>query len=206
MVRIVKKPEERRQEILAMAQKLFLEKEYETTSLNDVVNALGVAKGTVYHYFKSKEALLDAVVESISEQYLSKVRSKLKKSEAGSLEKMKALVKAMNVSSDWKHTLENLHRSGNMGLHLRLLALTVKKMAPLFAEIIQQGCKEGIFKTENPLEAAEFFLAGFQFLTDQGVYPWKEDELKRRAQSFPHLLELLLGAPAGSMKFFKSVL
>lgn len=203
MVRIVKKPEERRQEILAMAQKLFLEKEYETTSLNDVVNALGVAKGTVYHYFKSKEALLDAVVENMSEQYLSKVRSKLKKSEASSLEKMKVLTKAMNVSSDWKSTLEDLHRSGNMGLHLRLLALTLKKMAPLFADLIEQGCKEGVFKTQYPLEAAEFFLAGFQFLTDQGIYPWKDEELKRRVQAFPNLLEQLLGAESGSLKFFK---
>jgi len=199
-MRIVKKPEERRKEIIEMAQKLFLEKEYESTSLNDVVAALGVAKGTVYHYFASKEALLDAVVENMTEQYLSKVRSKALGMKAISLEKLKALNKAMNVSSDWKHTLENLHRSGNMGLHLRLLALTVKKLAPLLAEIIEQGCEEGVFTTKHPLEAAEFYLAGAQYLSDRGINPWSDDELKRRAKAFPSLFDQLLGASPGTLK------
>ena len=53
-----------------MAQKLFLEKEYESTSLNDVVSALGVAKGTVYHYFKSKEELLEAVASNMASDFL----------------------------------------------------------------------------------------------------------------------------------------
>lgn len=54
MVRTVKDPETRRQEIVATASQLFQSKSYKHTSMNDVMDALGIAKGTIYHYFKSK--------------------------------------------------------------------------------------------------------------------------------------------------------
>lgn len=77
------------------------------------------------------------------------------------------------------------------------------KQAPLYAEIIQQGCDEEIFKTEVPLECAEFILSAIQFLTDMGIYPWTEKDLKRRIQAFSALIEQILQAPPGSFQFLK---
>ena len=59
MARIVKKPEERRQEIIEAARELFQAKDYEKTTMRDVMDKLGIAKGTIYHYFRSKEDLLE---------------------------------------------------------------------------------------------------------------------------------------------------
>lgn len=201
MVRIVKKPEERRREIIAMAQKLFLEKDYESTSLNDVIGALSVAKGTVYYYFPSKEALLDAVAESMTEAYLVKVQKKLEKHTGTALTQMKILVAAMDVSKEYDPMLGQLHRPGNMVLHIKLLALTIKKIAPQLADLIAKGCDEGIFNTEHPLEAAELLFAGFQFITDIGIFPWSHQELTRRAKVFANLAEGLLRASKGSLDF-----
>ena len=53
MVRTVKKPEERRQEIILAAAELFRSKGYEKTTMQNVMDAVGIAKGTIYHYFKS---------------------------------------------------------------------------------------------------------------------------------------------------------
>jgi hypothetical protein len=92
------------------------------------------------------------------------------------------------------------HKPANDVLHNRLLAATLMKQAPLYAEIIQQGCNEGIFKTETPLECAEFILSSTQFLTDMGIYPCTEDDLKRRIQAFPILIERILQASPGSFQ------
>jgi hypothetical protein len=95
----------------------------------------------------------------------------------------------------------NLHRSGNIGLHVRLLALIIKKVAPVYAEVIRQGCEEGVFKTDYPLETAEIFLAGFQFITDFGFYPWSLEDISRRAKALSTLAELQLGAAKGALNF-----
>ena len=63
MVRIVKEHEERKNELLDAAQALFYQNGYETTSVAKIIDSVGIAKGTFYHYFKSKTDLLDQIVE-----------------------------------------------------------------------------------------------------------------------------------------------
>ena len=65
MARIIKKPTERRSDIVNAARYLFQSKEYDKTTMQDVMDYLGIAKGTIYHYFESKEAILEAVIEDI---------------------------------------------------------------------------------------------------------------------------------------------
>jgi hypothetical protein len=105
------------------------------------------------------------------------------------------------LASENKDLFDRLHKPGNEALHTRLLAATLLKLAPLYAELIRQGCEEGIFHTDAPLECAEFVLSAVQFLTDTGIYPWTEAELRRRIRAFPGLLEKMLQAPSGSFSF-----
>lgn len=201
MARIVKKSEERRAEIVKAARQLFQTKEYSKATMQDVMHALGIAKGTIYHYFKSKEALLQAVIEDIVEENVKQMQEIVNQSPGNALQTIKLLVQAGNMSVENKEILDYLHRPGNDAMHNRLLAAILVKQAPLYAELIQKGCDEGIFKTEAPLECAEFILAGFQFLTDVGIYPWTQEELKRRTQAFPRLIEQQLQAQSGSFQF-----
>jgi len=191
----------RREEILKVASNLFQIKNYDKTTMQDVMDALGIAKGTIYHYFKSKEELLEAVIEDIVEKSIEQMQALMKESKGNALQKMKLLVKAGNMSEDNKNILDHLHKPVNDAMHSRLLAALLIKQAPLYAEIIQQGCDEGIFETETPLECAEFILSAIQFLTDMGIYPWTQEDLKRRIQAFPKLIEKLLQAPPGSFQF-----
>lgn len=195
------KPTNRRDEILKVARNLFLTKDYDKTTMVDIMDALEIAKGTIYHYFKSKEALFEAVIEDIVEENIKHMRTLVKNAQKNALEKIQLLVNAGNISQENEKIIEQLHKPANDALHSRLLAATLMKQAPLYAEIIQQGCDEGIFKTEVPLECAEFILSAIQFLTDMGIYPWTEEDLKRRMQAFPILIEQLLQAPPGSFQF-----
>lgn len=169
--------------------------------MQDVMDTLGIAKGTIYHYFKSKEALLEAVIEDIVEENIEEMQSLLKHSTGTAIQKIEQLIKSSNVSTDNETLLDYLHKPSNSAMHTRLLAAILLKQAPLYAELIQQGCKEGVFKTKTPLECAEFILSAVQFLTDMGIYPWTPEDLNRRIQAFPKLIEQLLAAPSGSFHF-----
>ena len=201
MTRIVKKAEVRRQELVESARQLFLTKGYDETSMQNVMEHLSIAKGTIYHYFKSKEELLEAVVELIVDENAEQKRKLLNETLGTALEKFQVLVAAGRMAEHNYEILDQLHKASNVGMHIRLFAATLAKEAELYAELIRQGCDEGVFQTDSPLECAEFILTAVQFLTDIGVYPWTEEQLLRRAQAFPSLIEAQLKAPSGSFNF-----
>lgn len=201
MARIVKKAEERRREIISASRDLFLEKGYENTSLQDIMTKLQIAKGTTYHYFKSKEELLEAVIGDMVNEYIAGLEKALNGVQGNALNKIQILFSAGKVDQNQPKTIENLHRRDNIEMHVRLLALTLTRLAPLYARVISQGCEEGLFKTEHPLECAEMMLAGIQFITDIGCYPWSQEELERRTRAIPVLIENQLQAPKDAFNF-----
>ena len=64
----MKKGERRKQDLLNIAYRMFIEKGYENTSVDDIIIEAGIAKGTYYYYFESKEATLEAVIEMMIEK------------------------------------------------------------------------------------------------------------------------------------------
>lgn len=195
IMRTVKDPHVRRAEIVQAAQELFLKDP--TMTLQDVMTALGIAKGTIYHYFKSKDELLEAAMEDLVNRHFEKMQLVVKKAKGNALEKMEVLIKASKIAAP--ALLDHLHQ--NEALHTRLLVLALMKQAPLYAEVIAHGCREGLFHTKTPLECAEFILSAVQFLTDRGIHSWTYEDLKRRKIAFPQLIEQMLGAPPESFKF-----
>ena len=76
-MRISKEPEERKQEIVETAMKLFCEKGYEKTSISDIAKEMNVAQGLLYRYFSSKEVLFDTVIEQIHMRLSMSICAKL---------------------------------------------------------------------------------------------------------------------------------
>lgn len=202
MVRTVKKPDVRKAEIIKTARMLFQSRDYDKTTMQDVMDELGIAKGTIYHYFKSKEELLEAVIEDIVNEAVDKMQTVIDSTSGNALDRLKVLVAAGNLAEENEKVLEALHNSGNSGMHARMLAAAVIKQAPLYARLFQQGSDEGFFQTDTPLETAEFILTSVQFLTDRGIYQWTDEELYRRAKAIPFLIETLLKAKPGSLQAF----
>lgn len=208
MVRVVKKPEERKNEIIAAACQLFLSKGYDRTTMQEVMRHLGIAKGTIYHYFSSKDDLLEAVIGSVAEGEMLRLKTLVENIKGNALERLEQLVmNGSNHDADDAHEemLDHLHKTSNAGMHIRLLAKVVTVQAPLYAEQFQLGCEEGVFKTDHPLECAEFLLSGIQFLTDIGIYPWTQEQLERRWKAFPKIIENQLNAPDGSFSFLLKI-
>lgn len=201
MASSLKKTSDRRSEIIKAARKLFQEKEYHKATMQDVMNRLGIAKGTIYHYFKSKEDILEAVIEDIVEENLEKMQTKIQEIKGNALQKLQLLIESGNIAKEQSYLVDHLHKRGNEAMHTRILAATLLKQAQIYAKLIQQGNNEGVFETENPLECAEFILSAVQFLTDLGIYPWAPEDLTRRINALPQLIEQLLKAPKGSFNF-----
>ncbi len=201
MVRTVKDPETRKAEIILAARRLFQTRDYEKTTMQDVMDELGIAKGTIYYYFKSKEDLLDAVIDQMADEAYEKMEHVVKHGKGNALELIQQLIAAGNISDENPDLLDHLHNPSNSGMHATMLATTIKQTAPLYAQVIRQGADEGLFKVEKPLETAEFLLTAVQFLMDTGIYQWTDDDLIRRAAALPVIIETLVQAKPGSFQF-----
>ncbi|MBN1316459.1 MAG: TetR/AcrR family transcriptional regulator, partial [Anaerolineales bacterium] len=115
MARIVKKPHERRSELIACAQKFFLTKGFESTSVSDIVEEIGVAKGTFYYYFDSKQDILEAMVNDLSDLAVKEIQSIISNESIPAITKWTQAFQALN---NWK-----LGRKGEMIAFARVLYL-----------------------------------------------------------------------------------
>lgn len=214
MARITKAPDERRSELIATAQRLFYSKGYESTSVNDIVTAVGVAKGTFYHYFDTKLSVLEAMIDSMLTESLTLFDAIIENESLTALEKWR---KTMQTSAAWKTAhkdeliaiLSVMYSPDNLILNHNLKKETIRRAGPEFSKIIAQGVKEGVFKTDYALESAEIaysiMASASDFIADIVLNPNKYDNrlqlVKQKLIAIQTAVERVLGAPEGSLPF-----
>ena len=163
MARVVKQPEERRQEILDTAQLLFASKGYEHTSVQAVVDAIGIAKGTFYHYFDSKDDLLIALIESLVDEIVASLEIIVRDPDLTASQKLHSMFSS-TAEIKLAHTpaLAPLVTAfvGTDSAVFREMAqvVTQRRIGPPLAAIINQGVGEGVFAVGNPDMAAQIVL------------------------------------------------
>ncbi|MBR5943743.1 MAG: TetR/AcrR family transcriptional regulator, partial [Lachnospiraceae bacterium] len=96
-MRIVKEAEERRNEILDVAEKLFIEKGFDAASTNDILAVIGIARGTLYYHFKSKEEILDAIIERIVDRTVGKAKDIASDKSIPTLKRLTMALMALNL-------------------------------------------------------------------------------------------------------------
>lgn len=172
-----KYPEETVEKILTAARRLFLEKGYEHTTIQDIVDQLGgLTKGAVYHHFKSKEEIMDAITEKMfwDDNPFEKVRGR---ADLNGLEKMKEVVR-LTQEPDWS----SLSRQSMPLLkNPRLLAKAIEDnqtiVTPLWLELIEEGMTDGSIRTEYPREAAELLTLLDTLWMAPTIFPATRDSL-----------------------------
>lgn len=201
-MRIAKKHDERLNEILDAAESLFVQKGYEHATINDILSKVGIGKGTFYHYFKSKEDVMLAVIDRISDSLVKKTKAIAEDSSLDAHEKMKRIIFAGNITTTPNSAiLEELHLPSNTLMHQTSIVTTVRSLAPIMADVVQQGIREGVYHTPDPLETIEFLLASNQFFFDETIFRWTPEKLLTRVTAFVRIFELALGAEEGCFRF-----
>jgi len=201
-VRISKKPEERKGEILDAAELLFGSKGYSRTTINDILQEVGIAKGTFYYHFQSKEEVMDAIVMRYIDSGVEAALSISSEPSLNAHEKLFRIVAGNNPGSDRKERMiDQLHQVNNAEMHQKSLVETIVRLTPVLTDVVEQGIKEGAFRTDYPKETVEFLLVSSQFLFDEGIFQWEPEELAKKATAFVTIMESALGAESGSFGY-----
>lgn len=164
-----KYPEETVKLILSTAARLFVEKGYDKTSLQDIISATHLSKGAIYHHFASKEEIFITVCEQVGEEnaaLLSKVRDD---SSLNGLDKLKKLFKIALTQANQE---QMLHMVPYLLDSPKFLAIQIRSLyeevAPEYVlPILEEGLADGSISTEYPQELAEVLV----ILSDLWLHP-----------------------------------
>lgn len=201
-MRILKEPEERKNEILDHAEILLHTKGYNGTTVNDILMETGIAKGTFYYYFKSKEEVMDAIVMRVIDSGVKAAEAIVSNKDLSVHEKLLHIIMLQGPEPERKEQmLEQLHQADNADMHQRSLVQTVLKLTPVLTKVVEQGREVGLFTTPYPKETVEFLLVSSQFLFDEGLFSWEPMEKVHKVQAFIHTMETTLGAKEGSLAY-----
>ncbi|MDD3269592.1 MAG: TetR/AcrR family transcriptional regulator [Syntrophomonadaceae bacterium] len=163
MARSKLSPDERRREIILAAQGLFGSKGVKATSVSDIVKAVGVAQGTFYWYFKSKEEVIGAVAQEYAREYFASQIEIVKTPGLSALEKMQRIWEdSLNKYADNISLTNYLHSERNRDMHEQLVKENMGFLFPMMNEIIRQGKEEGVFLVQDIEETSMIFIAGLQ--------------------------------------------
>lgn len=169
MARQRKEPEVRRADLVAAAATLFAERGVTDTTVSDIVKAAGVAQGTFYLYFDSKDAIVCAIVEALIDGMVQRIESGLADPDRSAVEKLEAMAAALLEISDEPYEVELMsvfHRPDNQAIHDRVARSIGPRLMPQLAAIVEQGVAEGVFVAESPAAAAWFILGALQGMED----------------------------------------
>ena len=143
-MRVVKKPEERKAEMVAAATKLFVQQGFVRTSVAEIVTAVDVAKGLFYYYFTTKDDMVKAVVEGMC-CYVGSLADTIAASEGGALEKLESLLEHQIWAQCFTQPLlADLCLPQHTALYADLCDRVYAHMAPALESIIAQAlCERG---------------------------------------------------------------
>jgi len=211
-MRIVKEYDERKTELLNTAEALFYETGYEQTSVNAIIEKIGVSKGTFYYYFKSKEDLVDCLAERAGQESMERIQEAVDKEGLDALGKMN---KVYEASRQWQASnvelvmtiLKVMYQDENLLLRHRIQQRSLELSVPVFSQIIEQGIQEEIFDAEDPMEISEMILRIGNNLSDSTTVLFLQSEgnpenleiIERKIILYERAVERILGAPKGSI-------
>jgi AcrR family transcriptional regulator len=202
----------KRNQILDVTQRLVYTKGYDQITIQDILDELQISKGAFYHYFDSKPALLEALIERMQQEALQVLTPIVQDPHLGALEKLQ---RYFDAAVRWKtarkafliELLRVWYTDHNAIVRQKMWATLSKQAMPLLTTIFRQGIREGVLNIPFPDQVGAIFLSFIQgfgdAFADLLLTPEpRGDELQRAERlvaAYNDALERLLGAPAGSL-------
>lgn len=199
---------QRRDEFLDIAERLLQTTGYQQLSIQDVLAAAGASKGAFYHYFSSKQALLEAVVERLADRTAGALAPIADEPGGPALDKLNRFFAAL---AGWKAQRRELlvallqvwRSDDNAVVRQKLRPGIADRIAPLLGRIIAQGVAEGVLAAGHPDEFGRVVVSLVQDLNDRVadllIAVGDPGEIERAVAAYTAALERVLGAPTGSL-------
>ena len=202
----------RREAFLDVAQRFVQTKGFESMSIQDVLDELDASKGAFYHYFDSKQALLEAVVERFADAAIATLAPVLGDPEMPALRKLERIFTGIaTYKAEQKEFVLGIivvwNSDGNAVVREKLRRLTVNRLVPLLSPVIKQGIDDGTFAAQSPEETAMVLtslMQGFQqqandyFIARQaGTITF--DVVQRSVAANTEAFERILGVAKGTL-------
>ncbi len=192
--------------ILDVSTKLFLEKGYENTTMGDIVADLGgLTRGAIYHHFKNKEEILEAVMTRMFSENNLLAKIEQEKNVTG-LQKIKKLIMYSLTSTEQQQLYTfSLSLMKNTRLLARQLEEAVTELAPLIEKWIIEGYEDGSIQAENSKETAETIAILLNIWANPSVFLVTKKQLISKFQYMRRLFDSL-GIPIIDNEVMKACL
>lgn len=201
-----------RTRILAAAMGLFASRGYEATSIQQIIDAVGIAKGTFYHHFSGKDAMMAVLVEDMTSRVMEGVEAVL----AGDLDPAQKFIRVFKVSGDIKlqdmagnlPLLRQMRSGTNRLLESALADATRRRARPFFVRLLSEGREKGTFRIRDPGGCADIIIALGMGMKDESLdllirglegEPGALERFCALLDSCNDALERILGLEAGSL-------
>ena len=186
-----KHPEETVEKILAVSAKLFMEKGYEHTTLQDIIDNLGgLTKGAIYHHFKGKEEILLAIADRMGEQTEAWMRTVRDDPGLTGAEKLQKMFRASLENSD---QTDLFVLAPNMLKNPKLMSILLESMIgevlPNYMEpVLREAVADASIRKAHPEEVGELLLLLSNVWLNPMIYPATPEKTRRRMELYDQML------------------
>lgn len=194
------KKDARKKELINVAYDLFVTKGYENTSVDEIIAQAGIAKGTYYYHFESKEQILEEVIDMMIDTGVERAK-KILQSDLKLEEKLVYTILALRVTPEEQSMQDVIHEKENIILHKKTNDRIIEEATPLLSEIAREAKREGIFNCDDHIEErVKMTLILSNEMFDHGEI----DE--NQILVFIDTLEKIYGAKTGSLSFIATLI
>lgn len=200
---------EKYDKILDALQSLLTNKDLKTITVSEIAQTAGIGKGSIYYYFSSKDAILEALVERSYEQPLDIAKNLAKQTSISPFTRMAMILQACrNSSSEFlsqRKTSTQKSAQEQAFIHKKYLSHVISELKPALTEIIQQGIDNGEIHFDYPSALAEIVLIVLVVKFDNTLVPSPPEQVEDTILGLISLLERGTGNPVGSLNFLTSL-
>ena len=195
----MKKGERRKQELLQIAYRMFISRGYENTSVDEIIEEAGIAKGTYYYYFKTKEQMLEEVIRMMIDRETETAKQILE-AEIPVPQKIIGIISSLRPTQEERPIEGALMQPENIVMHEKTRKEIVEKAVPLLSEVVEEGIAQGVFSCDHIPERVRMLLVISSNTFDDGRFTVRDIEV------FIDMTEKLLGARPGTMGFIRELI
>lgn len=195
------------EQILDALQNLMESRSIQSISVSEIAQTAGMGKGSIYYYFPSKDAILDALIERNYEKPLETAKTLAGQTEISPFTRMAMIFQACRSSSseflrqEEKEPVSLTGAQEHAFIHQKYMAHLVSELKPVLAEIIRQGIDSGEIHFSDPAALAEIVLIVLTVKLDNTLVPSSRDGIEGTMRALVSLLEKGTENPAGSLNF-----